>query len=56
MIRSVLAYPRLLPIVMMLLQGGAAVRFLALRQWGQALYWTASLLITFAVTFMMGIK
>jgi hypothetical protein len=48
--------PRLLPVLMMVLQIGAAVRYGAAGSLGQTIYWVCAFGLTFAVTFLMGTK
>lgn len=46
--------PQLFPVIMIALNGLAAIRYGLARQPGQTLYWSAAFAINIAVTFMIG--
>jgi hypothetical protein len=45
--------PRLFNIVILVLFGATAIRWAIEKNWGQATYWLAALVLNIAVTFMM---
>jgi hypothetical protein len=51
-IRAFVTSPRFLPVLMMVLQTGSAIRYAIARQPGPVVYWVSAVGITYAVTFM----
>ena len=56
MIRDFVTSPKFLPSVLILLDVGSAARWAAERNAGQAIYWFSAATLTYAVTFMMGMR